>query len=107
MPGIATYNTCGCIGRDGRYSPERIAQVILELRADVVALQEVTLDHAGDLIGYLERTTGMWAVDGTVFDRGWVGLRRRASAAVRVPLAAHPGSLQSWWPLSNAFRCDR
>lgn len=70
MSRVATYNVHDCIGRDGGYSPERIARVINELHAEVVALQEVTLDHAGDLIGYLETTTGMQAVDGTMFDRG-------------------------------------
>jgi len=67
---FATYNIHNCIGRDGKYSPERIAQVIVQICADVVALQEITLDVAGDLIGYLERATGMSAVDGTMFDRG-------------------------------------
>jgi endonuclease/exonuclease/phosphatase family metal-dependent hydrolase len=67
---VATYNTHDCIGRDGKYSPERIADVILEMRADLVALQEITLDHAGDLVAHLEKTTGMLTVDGTIFDRG-------------------------------------
>jgi endonuclease/exonuclease/phosphatase family metal-dependent hydrolase len=67
---VATYNTHDCIGRDGKYSPERIADVILEMRVDVVALQEITLDHAGDLVARLEKTTGMLTVDGTIFGRG-------------------------------------
>lgn len=67
---VATYNTHDCIGRDGKYSPERIADVILEIRADVVALQEITLDHAGDLVNHLEKTTGMLTVDGTIFAGG-------------------------------------
>jgi endonuclease/exonuclease/phosphatase family metal-dependent hydrolase len=67
---VATYNIHDCIGRDGKYSPERIADVILEMRVDVVALQEITLDHPGELVTRLEKTTGMLAVDGTIFDRG-------------------------------------
>lgn len=67
---MATYNTHDCIGRDGEYSPERIADVILEMQVDVVALQEITLDHAGDLAAHLEKTTGMLIVDGTIFGRG-------------------------------------
>jgi endonuclease/exonuclease/phosphatase family metal-dependent hydrolase len=67
---VATYNTHDCIGRDGNYAPERIADVILEMRVDVVALQEITLDHAGDLAAQLEKTTGMLTVDGTIFGRG-------------------------------------
>ncbi len=38
---LATYNIHGCIGRDGRYAPERIRDVIRELDADVVAVQEI------------------------------------------------------------------
>lgn len=67
---MATYNTHDCIGRDGKYSAERIADVILEMRVDVVALQEITLDHAGSLAALLEKTTGMLTVDGTIFGRG-------------------------------------
>src|SRR4051812_36520791 len=38
---VATYNIHKCKGIDGRTRPERIAGVLAELRADVVALQEV------------------------------------------------------------------
>ncbi|MCB1787935.1 MAG: endonuclease/exonuclease/phosphatase family protein [Chromatiaceae bacterium] len=67
---VATYNVHDCVGRDGEYAPERIAAVVAGLDADVIALQEVTLDHAGDVITLLERTTAMRAVDGTLFERG-------------------------------------
>lgn len=39
---VATYNVHACIGPDGRHDPTRVAQVIEELDADVVALQEFT-----------------------------------------------------------------
>jgi endonuclease/exonuclease/phosphatase family metal-dependent hydrolase len=39
---VATYNVHGCVGRDGRHDPDRVAAVIAELDADVVALQEFT-----------------------------------------------------------------
>ena len=39
---IATYNVHACVGRDGRHDPHRVAAVISELNADVVALQEFT-----------------------------------------------------------------
>ena len=39
---VATYNVHACIGRDGRHDPERVASVIDELDADIVALQELT-----------------------------------------------------------------
>ena len=70
MPRFATYNVHDCVGRDGRYEPERIARVVAEIDADVIALQEVTLDHAGDVVQCLEEITGMTAIDGTIFDRG-------------------------------------
>ncbi|MEQ1944940.1 endonuclease/exonuclease/phosphatase family protein [Mesorhizobium sp. VNQ89] len=37
---IASYNVHKCIGTDGRFDPGRIASVITELGADVVAIQE-------------------------------------------------------------------
>lgn len=39
---VATYNVHSCIGTDGRHDPERVATVITELDADIVALQEFT-----------------------------------------------------------------
>lgn len=39
---VATYNVHACVGTDGRHDPERIATVIGELDADIVALQEFT-----------------------------------------------------------------
>jgi endonuclease/exonuclease/phosphatase family metal-dependent hydrolase len=38
---VATYNTHKCRGLDGRVRPERIAEVLAEIDADVVALQEI------------------------------------------------------------------
>ena len=38
---VATYNVHGCIGSDGRYSRERILNVLKELQADIIALQEI------------------------------------------------------------------
>ena len=39
---VATYNVHACVGTDGRHDPDRIAAVVGELDADVVALQEFT-----------------------------------------------------------------
>ena len=44
---IATYNIHKCRGLDRRVRPERIAQVIRQLDADVVALQEVVNQVGG------------------------------------------------------------
>lgn len=53
------------VGRDGRRDPERLAAVISELDADVVALQEVE-SHHGDLrvLELLAEHTGMRALAG-------------------------------------------
>ena len=37
---IASYNIHKCVGTDGRFDPARIAAVIAEMDADVVAIQE-------------------------------------------------------------------
>lgn len=39
---VATYNVHACVGSDGRHDPDRVAAVIGELQADIVALQEFT-----------------------------------------------------------------
>jgi endonuclease/exonuclease/phosphatase family metal-dependent hydrolase len=35
---VASYNVHGCVGADRQFSPARVAEVIRELRADLVAL---------------------------------------------------------------------
>jgi endonuclease/exonuclease/phosphatase family metal-dependent hydrolase len=40
---LATYNIHRCFGTDGRYAPERTAEIIDALDADVVGLQEVDM----------------------------------------------------------------
>jgi endonuclease/exonuclease/phosphatase family metal-dependent hydrolase len=67
---VATYNVHDCVGRDGRFAPGRIIAVLAEIEADLVALQEVTLDAAGGLIGRLEKATRLHAIDGSLFARG-------------------------------------
>jgi len=62
---IATYNIHRCVGIDRREQPERIAKVLQELRADVVALQEVAHGSDGrDVLEYLAHATGSRAIDG-------------------------------------------
>jgi endonuclease/exonuclease/phosphatase family metal-dependent hydrolase len=60
----ATYNVHDCVGRDSRFDPQRIVDVLIELDVDLIALQEVTLDHAGVLIECLETATAMRAIEG-------------------------------------------
>ena len=44
---VATYNIHKCKGLDFRTSPQRIADVLAEIGADVIALQEVVASDAG------------------------------------------------------------
>ena len=62
---VATYNIHIGIGRDGQYKPQRIASVIRELDADVVALQEVPLGASGfDMLAYLRDACALHAIAG-------------------------------------------
>ena len=45
---IATYNIHKCVGIDRKFSPERIAEVLQEIDADVIALQEVLCHRNAD-----------------------------------------------------------
>jgi endonuclease/exonuclease/phosphatase family metal-dependent hydrolase len=67
---LATYNVHDCIGRDGRFDPARVADVLAGITADLIALQEVTVDQAGNLARLFENATGMRAIDGSLFARG-------------------------------------
>ncbi len=42
---VMTYNVHGCMGRDGRISPDRIARIIARHDPDVIALQELDTNH--------------------------------------------------------------
>ena len=67
---IVTYNTHGCVGTDRVHDPARIADVIVESGADVVALQELDRgrrrsggsDHAADIACRLEMSYHFAAV---------------------------------------------
>ena len=64
---ITTYNIHRCIGRDGAESPERIAGVLNEIGADVVALQEVAHrpETPGNVLAYLAESIGARSIEGT------------------------------------------
>lgn len=66
---IVSYNIHLAIGRDRRYLPKRIADVLREIDADVVALQEVQLGGSGfDMLTYLAEATGYEPVAGPTLD---------------------------------------
>ncbi|MEZ5781482.1 MAG: endonuclease/exonuclease/phosphatase family protein [Rhizobiaceae bacterium] len=50
---IASYNIHKCVGTDGRFMPDRIAHVVGELNADIVALQEAD-ERLGNRQGLLD-----------------------------------------------------
>lgn len=50
---VATYNVHRCVGRDGRFDPERTLAVLRELDADAVALQELQW-QSGDAMHLLQ-----------------------------------------------------
>lgn len=77
---IASYNIHKCIGVDKRFDPQRTAEVISELKADVVALQEADKrfgERSGLLdLGLLERQHGLVPVPITATmpkGHGWHG----------------------------------
>ncbi|MGH7789433.1 MAG: endonuclease/exonuclease/phosphatase family protein [Candidatus Binatia bacterium] len=67
---VASYNVHRCIGRDGRHDPGRVAKVLDELKADVIALQEVDFRYhvrqGVDQLQYLAKATGFESVWGPV-----------------------------------------
>jgi endonuclease/exonuclease/phosphatase family metal-dependent hydrolase len=96
---IASYNIHKCVGTDSRFDPARVAAVIAELDADLVALQEAdrrfgrregTLDLAA-----LARDTGLVAVPVAMAPRshGWHGnaLLARGASVLGVQRLRLPG----------------
>jgi endonuclease/exonuclease/phosphatase family metal-dependent hydrolase len=74
---VATYNVHRCVGRDGREDVERVAAVVCELGAKLVALQEVQGGHDGrsDQLAALAQATGLEPIPGPTLrdDRGTYG----------------------------------
>ena len=65
---VATYNIHACVGTDGRHDPDRIASVVAELDADIVAMQEFTYPASVAIesrmpvtLTMLDRTSACWA----------------------------------------------
>lgn len=94
---VATYNTHSGVGTDGRCDPARIATVINELSADVVALQEIESRHGNlETLEFLSGQTGMTAVPGPtilrpVGDYGNALLTRAEPVELRTVDLSFPG----------------
>ena len=84
---IATYNVHACVGVDGRHDPRRIASVIAELDADVVALQEFSCP--ADVALETRSPVVLESLDGYACALGPT-LRRRESHFGNVLLSRHP-----------------
>lgn len=67
---IATYNIHAAVGGDGRFAPDRIIDVLHELQADIIALQEVPLggSRTPNVLETLAEATGYEVAEGPACD---------------------------------------
>jgi endonuclease/exonuclease/phosphatase family metal-dependent hydrolase len=85
---LATYNIHRAVGTDGIFAPHRVAEVLQEMSADIIALQEVPLGGGGmpNVLKILQKSTGFVAVEGFTFS---VTGRRFGNAVLsRYPILA-------------------
>lgn len=72
---VVSWNVHRCIGTDGHYRPERIADAIREIAPDVVALQEIdsSLRTHGekDQLTYIAERVGMRQIIGPTLQRDY------------------------------------
>lgn len=67
---VASYNVHGGVGTDGRFMPKRVAGVLNEIAADIIALQEVESRTTGfDMLRFLAEHTGYHAIPGPTLVR--------------------------------------
>ncbi len=69
---VATWNIHAAVGMDGHFSPQRIADVLRETDADIVALQEVPLGgtHWPNVLQLLAGSLDRVGVEGPTFSDG-------------------------------------
>ncbi|HJW57635.1 MAG TPA: endonuclease/exonuclease/phosphatase family protein [Burkholderiaceae bacterium] len=67
---IATYNIHGAVGTDHQFAPARVADVLREMQAGIIALQEVPLGGQGipNVLAMLEQATGFFVAEGPTYD---------------------------------------
>lgn len=92
---VATYNVRACRGMDRRRSEARIAEVIAELSADIVGLQELDLSR---------RRSG--GVDQTALIAGQLGWHYYFHPAIRTGDEHYGDAVLSRYPLTLRRVCD-
>lgn len=70
-----SWNVHRCIGSDGHYSPQRVADVLKSLDADIIALQEIDSSlktvNEQDQLSYIATALGMEPVMGPTLTRDY------------------------------------
>lgn len=92
---VMTYNIHACRGTDGKWSPERIAEVIAASAPDIVALQEVDVGRS--------RSGG---IDQAVLIADRLGMTLQFSPAMRVMEEQYGDAILTAWP-SRLIRTGR
>ncbi len=84
---IATYNIHRCVGRDGVKNFARVAAVLREINADIVALQEVTSHHepSDNMLDYLAEAADMHPIEGFTLTNA--GTRYGNAILTRLPVS--------------------
>ena len=93
-----SYNVHACIGADGEFAPQRICEILHELQADFIGIQELEDRLVGGerVSEYLARNLGMHACRGATLKRrdahyGNLLLSTRPAARTRVHDISTPG----------------
>jgi len=93
---IATWNIHSAVGLDRRYDAARIVDVLEEIDADVIALQEVpSLEDHGEFVGMLRSRLAMHVVAGRTLSRAGADYgnallsRLPVTATSRIDLTVH------------------
>lgn len=84
---VMTYNIHACRGTDGKWSPERIADVIAAAKPDIVALQEVDVGRARS-----------GTVDQAVLIAEQLGMALHFAPALRVLEEQYGDAILTPWP---------